>query len=254
MKLQLQNICQALVSNGKIVLTDTLTHIIDLIINDERGNTNAISFKIKTKNIAGYLTNTKKYNVFCDKEFVSKTENVELTIPAGTLTHASLVGIYYNQLGQLVVGDKNEQLMNAYTIKVKVSNPIKGKEQQLVLTYGKNNCLTGKYENNWFKTESKVFGSFAIDYDSIAPKIIQLQIAGKNKGKAVTSPSNTLRFKVSDNLSGIGEYHVYINNTWTIAEYDAKTATISCEAIPNAISITIEVLDRAGNSTTLKVK
>ena len=247
-------IYKTLSNNGRIVLTDTLPHRIELIVNDERGNTNSVSFNVKTKKLNGYVMSTKKYNAFCNKEFNTKTENVEVTIPAGTLTHSSLVGIYYNQLGKLVVGDKNENLMNAYTIKVKVPTPLKGKEKQLVLTYGNNNCLTGKYENNWFITESKAFGSFAIDYDSIAPKMIQLHAASKKKGKTPTNHSNTLRVKVSDNLSGIGDYHVYMNNTWTIAEYDAKTSTISCEIAPNTTSISVDVIDRVGNKSTLKVR
>jgi hypothetical protein len=64
---------------------------------------------------------------------------------------------------------------------------------------------------------------------------------------------NSVRFKVTDNLSGIADYHIYVNGVWQIAEYDAKSATISCnfsEANPKTLKI--EVIDRVGNKAVLE--
>ena len=57
-----------------------------------------------------------------------------------------------------------------------------------------------------------------------------------------------MSFKISDNLSGIADYNVYSNDVWQIAEYDAKSNTVTCfltESNPNKLRI--EVKDRVGN-------
>ncbi len=255
-------IYKTIVNGGKIVLSDTLPHNIELIVTDERGNTNAISFKIKAKEIKNYNANTNTYNAFCNKEFTLKKEDVELTMPSGSLIKNSLIGIYYNQLGKLTIGNKNDLLLKAYALKVKIYNVLKGKEKKMILTYGDDNCLIGKYENGWFNTESKTLGSFKVSYDTTAPSINYLQAkisnkkgsASKKKKQPQLPNKSTLKFKVSDNLSGIGDYHLYINNVWQIAEYDTKTATITYYVEPaqqnEKLNFKLEVYDRVGNLKT----
>jgi hypothetical protein len=109
-----------------------------------------------------------------------------------------------------------------------------------------NICLVGTYENGWFKADSKSFGMFGISYDTVAPTIV----LPSSKKKTSTS---SIRFKVADNLSGIADYHVYVNGIWQIAEYDAKSATISCYFTEvNPKNLKIEVIDRLGNKAVLE--
>ncbi|MBK6984497.1 MAG: hypothetical protein IPH32_06970 [Bacteroidetes bacterium] len=86
---------------------------------------------------------------------------------------------------------------------------------------------------------------FGVSYDTVAPTIVL-----PSSKKKVSASS--VRFKVADNLSGIADYHVYVNGIWQIAEYDAKSATISCyftEANPKTLKI--EVIDRVGNKAVV---
>jgi murein DD-endopeptidase MepM/ murein hydrolase activator NlpD len=238
-------IYKSLVNGGKIVLNDTLPHKVSLQINDEKGNKNILTFFVKTKNLKGYAVNTIKHNVFCNQDANIKKEDVEVFIKAGTLSTNASVGVYINKLGKAVVGNKDEDLLKAFTLSVKIPKAIKGKEDKMVLL-NENTCLVGTYENGWFKVDSKSFGMFGISYDTIAPIIV----LPSSKKKTSTS---SVRFKVADNLSGIADYHVYVNGIWQIAEYDAKSATVSCYFTePNPKTLKIEVIDRVGNKAVLE--
>jgi murein DD-endopeptidase MepM/ murein hydrolase activator NlpD len=238
-------IYKSLINGGKILLNDTLPHKISLQINDEKGNKNALTFFVKTRNLKGYTVNTIKHNVFCNQDANIKKEDVEVLIKSGTLSKHASVGVYINKLGKAVVGNKEEDLLKAFTLSIKVPNAIPGKENKMVLI-NETHCMVGTYENGWLKAESKSFGIFSYGYDTVAPTIV---LPSSKKKTSI----NSVRFKVADNLSGIADYHIYVNGVWQIAEYDAKSATISCnfsEATPKTLKI--EVIDRVGNKAVLE--
>lgn len=239
-------IYKSLVNGGKIVLNDTLSHKVSLQINDEKGNKNVLTFFVKTKNLKGYIANTIKHNVFCNQETSIKKEDIEVLIKSGTLSKNTSVGVYINKLGKAVVGHKDEDLLKAFSLSVKIPKAIKGKEDKMV-ALNEDNCLVGKYENGWFKTESKSFGVFGIGYDTVAP-IITLP---SSKKKAITIKTS-VTFKITDNLSGIADYNVYVNDVWQIAEYDAKSNTVTCYFTElNPKNLRLEVVDKIGNKTVL---
>lgn len=234
-----------LVNGGKIVLNDTLSHKVSLQINDEKGNKNSLTFFVKTKNLKGYLANTKKYNVLCNQDASIKKEDIEVFIKAGTLTKNASVGVYINKLGKAVVGNKEEDLLKVFTVSIKVSKAIKRKEDKMVLL-NENTCLVGKYEDGWFKADSKAFGVFGLSYDTVAPVIIF------PSPKKKTSTTKIIKFKIDDNLSGIADYNVFINDAWQIAEYDGKSSTVTCYLNePVAGKLRIEVIDKVGNKAIL---
>ena len=237
-----------LVNGGKIVLNDTLAHKVNIYINDEKGNKNTLTFFVKTKNLKGYSVNATKYNVLCHQQNDIKKEDVEVIIPKGTISKNTLVAVYLNKLGKAVVGNKEEPLLKPFLLSMKIPKVIKGKEDKMV-ALNEDNCLVGKYENGWFKTESKLFGVFGIAYDTIAPNII----FPPSKKKSKSSVSKTfISFKITDNLSGIADYNVFINEVWQIAEYDAKSNTVTCKLQePNPQKLRIEVIDKVGNKAVL---
>lgn len=77
-------------------------------------------------------------------------------------------------------------------------------------------CPT-KRDGDWLVAKTRSFGNFAIARDNEPPKIT----------RRAKNPVGILAFKVTDNLSGLQNYSVYINNKWVLAEYDGKTAMLS---------------------------
>ncbi|MES2566395.1 MAG: M23 family metallopeptidase [Bacteroidota bacterium] len=243
-------IYKTLVNGGKIELKDTLPHTVELQVADEKGNRSQLLFYVKAEKKEGYK-NGSVLNVNCNVDFNIKKEDVEYSITAGSLTKAASVGGYMNKLGKAVIGNKNDILLKPFTLSLKVYKPINGKEDKMVVMID-DNCLVGKYENGWFKTESKSFGVFSIAYDTVAPVVALTSAKKKSSGKAATTNINMLKFEVGDQMSGISEYHVYLNDVWQIAEYDAKTCTVSCLLPEKTGFLRIEVTDKVGNKTLLK--
>ncbi len=245
------SIYKTILQGGKIYLNDTLTHQINLVVADEKGNRNNLNFYIKTKNIQRYTTNKPLINVTCYKDTLLKKEFVEAEFKAGTFSKPCFIASYINKLGNVVVGTTNDQLLKPATISLKVAQPIIGKESQMVMMLD-NRCIGGTYSNGWIKTDTKLLGAFSISYDTIAPKIIC-----KIKNTENLSQHQALIFKVSDNMSGINDYHLYINNVWTIAEFDAKTGRMTCkldDAIRGELQIKLVLSDNVGNVNTLEFK
>lgn len=247
-------IYKTLVNGGKIELNDTLLHTVELDVADEKGNHATFNFQVKAKKLAGYIANKAPINAWCFKDCTISKEDIEVTIKAGTLSKSCFVSSYYNKLGVAVIGNKKEPLLNSFALSLKIAKPIKGKENKMIVL-NDDNCLTGKYENGWFKTESKTFGVFSIGYDTIAPSI---NCVIPKKKLSNISAYKGISFVVTDALSGIDDYSIYINDNWQIAEYDAKSNMIICyfdDKTPKGeLKINIEVIDKVGNKRNLELK
>lgn len=245
-------IYKTLINGGKIVLNDTLSHKVSLQINDEKGNKNTLTFFVKTKNLKGYSVNTNKYNVFCNKDFNLKDDNFNIAIPQGTVTDNMYIHkrVYIKAPigGGVELGDINTKVIKAFKMSLKISNPIKNKESKLVMTVN-GDVIGGNFEDGWLTADSKSFGSFKFTYDTVAPTIT---FPPSKKKHSASSGTNKISFKIADNISGIADYNVYVNDVWQIAEYDAKSNTVSCyftETDPKIVRI--EVSDKVGNKAVL---
>ncbi len=244
------NIYKTLVNGGKIELKDTSLHTVELMATDEKGNACMVTFFVKAEKTEGYNIKSTM-NANCHTDFIIKKEDIEYIIPTGALVKATSVGGYFNKLGKAVIGNKKEILLKPFSMSLKVYKPIVGRVNKMVAMI-EDNCLIGTYENGWFKTESKSFGVFSIAYDTIAPVITFPSAKKKASVKTAASDSKILKFEVTDQLSGIADYNIYLNGVWQIAEYDAKSCTVSCLLQEKTGFLRIEVTDKVGNKTLLK--
>ena len=105
--------------------------------------------------------------------------------------------------------------------------------------------LPASKENGKIKFETVKLGKFVIQQDLIAPDIRRIYATG-----------NTLRFRISDNLSGIANYEATINGDWVLMNYDYKTGIIYSEKLnpekPFKGALILKVTDRVGNIKTFK--
>ncbi len=76
----------------------------------------------------------------------------------------------------------------------------------------------GYYSNGWIEHEIRHFGKFTLMIDTIPPKIKPLDY---KENQNITKYS-TLEFSLSDNLSGLASYKVYLNDEWVLAYYNRK--------------------------------
>jgi hypothetical protein len=98
----------------------------------------------------------------------------------------------------------------------------------------------GKWDGDSITLSTRNMGKFKVLEDVKAPTI---KLLSKNKDQ--------IKFRISDNLSGINSFNAYINGQWLLMEYEYKTATISSKkldkSIPLSGEVVLKVKDNVGN-------
>ena len=80
---------------------------------------------------------------------------------------------------------------------------------------GSYRFVGGTWKEEQFIFSTRDFGNYTLLTDSISPTITPISLS-KSK----------LKFKITDNLSGIKDFNVYVNEKWVIMDYDYKTNLI----------------------------
>jgi hypothetical protein len=145
----------------------------------------------------------------------------------------------------LTVADKTVPMLFPANFEIRPLGQITEKYAVYRFEDGRYTFLSGNWENGKIKFETAKLGKFVIQPDLIAPDIRRIYATG-----------NTLRFRISDNLSGIASYEATINGDWVLLNYDYKTGIIYSEKLnPEKSfkgSLVLKVTDRVGNVKTFK--
>jgi hypothetical protein len=118
-------------------------------------------------------------------------------------------------------------------------------------TSGKFYSAGGKYKHGWVSGSIRSFGNYAVAVDTVSPKIIPLSL--KN---GVLSESSRIRFRISDDLSGVGIIEGTIDGKWALFEYDAKSNLIthyfdsSRFELKKRHDFLLKITDNKGNTNT----
>jgi hypothetical protein len=248
------DIYKDVINNGVIHLNDTLFHLVNLEVNDENNNKNNVTFYLKTKSLSSHHDIKNIPNAICSIDFIKKEIDYMIQIKAGSLAENSSITVQKtNASGKksFQIKSTNPFLIKPITVSLKLDKVIEKHKSKLLILCNQAS-IGGIYENGWLTSDTKTFGTFTYSYDTIAPNITLL------KPRKKINLNNSISFKIKDDLSGIKEYHLYINNEWTIAEYDAKTEQLTCyfnKQIPTGkIALTLEVTDKVNNKNTFKTK
>lgn len=155
-------------------------------------------------------------------------------------------------------GDFTQAVFKTVTIRIKPDEQWAG-HPQLYIAYfdgdGKVSSLGGKLSNDGYvETTTRSLGRYALKIDSIAPTV-KIQ---NFKDNDTISAGNTLKIKISDDMTGVETYQIYANDAWLLGKYDAKNNLLYYEVDdrmkPGDNTVKIVVKDAVGNTTTRKVK
>lgn len=112
----------------------------------------------------------------------------------------------------------------------------------------KRNAITGTLDGEWFTARIRSFGRFSVEADVTPPKITALNIPANGNMQKVP----VVRFRLSDDLSGIKSYRMEIDGKWVLAEFDGKTGILfyafEHPATGKKHEISVRVTDAVGNS------
>lgn len=225
------SIYEQLKGNGELKLNEERSYQVRIIAKDVAGNTSELSFKIVgspdqtfSRSQDKGLSRTMKYN----EPNYFEQDQLKISIPKNALYQD--MDFYYEKLpaaqGSLSsfyqIGSEEVPVQSPYTLSIKsdVRDPALRNKLLIVMLdeEGKLSEAGGEYKNGEVISRLRNFGKYAIAVDTIAPEIFALgaKISGNISGR------KNLKFRITDELSGIDKYEGYIDNRWVLFEYDMK--------------------------------
>jgi Membrane proteins related to metalloendopeptidases len=277
-------------NNGLFVLNDDNNHKVRIELWDEYGNMTERSFSVKRRHkveqsvefvgnpevvdtLNGEITDSLNSETL--KDLVESSKNYVMpwflnnkiteadfrySLSLRSLYSSVLMNLKRDTIGDYAgwrLHDNNTPLHRPGTVSIKADNIPDSLRAKSVLAIvddsGKLSAIGGEWSGNWIEAKSSSFGLFTVVLDTIAPKVTPSFKEGETlKGKR--SFSITIR----DDLSGIADYKVYIDDKWVLSEYDAKNRRLTVLLDGRVISkdknhlINIEVADARSNINQLK--
>jgi hypothetical protein len=256
---------------GIMNYNDNSDHWMRIIVKDFEGNTSTLIFKVKGTTVELPASDSlllKPMKPYCDTLFNCEAENhykdynIEVDIPLNALYDDILFTI--NKLPKNMdtyspiyrVQNKETAIHTPYLLKIRTPNlPAYLQHKAAIVSLtpkGNYQYVGGSYSEGWVSATPRVFGSFAVITDTIAPSISPAFKTRNNKN-IIFSNGDDIKLYIRDNLSGIDTYRGTIDNKWVLFEYDAKTSAISYILDEHVNSGThklkVEVMDNKGNKT-----
>jgi hypothetical protein len=254
-------------NNGYYDFNDGKEHYIEITVKDSKGNKTALSFIVEPAE-PGIRSSIEKMDSSVivmpfgrTNTFIS--EKINLSIPAGAL-YDTLYFRYsvfpgdrrmYSDIFQIATRFTPVHKPFALTIKPDTFPP--GKEDKLIIVKvdekGRISYSGGKYSKGYISADVLSFGGYAVSIDTVPPEILS---NGFTDGSDFTQKSS-MRFRITDNLSGISTYNGLIDGNWVLFEYDAKNNLIYYKFDEKRVQkgtthkLELTVTDNRGNSTSL---
>ncbi|SDL97288.1 Peptidase family M23 [Daejeonella rubra] len=224
------NIYKNVVNSGLINISDQNIHDAKYVVKDIAGNESVLNFRLRfdpalkksMKQVQGKTMAFNQINKF-------DTTGLSITFPLKTLY--SELNFVYSRSPRPVGGysaihhvhNRLIPLNGSYNLLIKTDEdlPTNLRSKTLIVNTRKN-AQGGFYENGYVKAELKTFDSFYITLDTVAPKIIPVNI---RDGISLASASR-IQFRISDNLSGIESFSALLDGRWVLMEYDSKSGSL----------------------------
>ncbi|NJO90189.1 MAG: hypothetical protein HC831_15520 [Chloroflexia bacterium] len=228
---------------------------------DFKGNAVSLNFKVlsdSTKAIERPLPGSSFVKkIDCFKEDTFATDSFQIIFHKNCLYH-NIELTYFTSGNKYSNFSKLHHIHNSYipihnkvSILIKPDNLPKDLKNKALIagltTKGNIYAVSSEWKDNFLEAKVSSFGTYFIAIDSLKPVIRSLSIDKYNRVK-----SGQLKFKITDNLSGVEEYIGYINNKWVLFEYDQKNNQIECNLSKEGIkmgkhSLVLWVKDYCGN-------
>lgn len=198
---------------------------------DENGNEAMVTFTVESDSTqTPTITRPEGELIFADKFYRHKSSDIVIDFPLNCLQESAYVEFNATEKPEyplskvITFASEVAPFAKSATLAIKVSEDSNIDKSKMLVVYiekdGRETSVGGIYRDGYMVATIKGGGSYVITYDVEAPKVAPLFAEGEER-------SNTVSFKISDNLSGIYSYNVYIDGVWTLFDYDAKSKTMT---------------------------
>jgi len=239
------SIYQTMKNKGEINLSETPKNF-QYLIKDTYGNTSTVFFQLKT--------GTPKKKIYPNGDFIDykkdylyQSNNLQVEIPSFSLYQNQFLKIEKNNLvpnsfsQTFTILNQHVPSQQKITLKIKTEGIQANKTNKAIIVRinnkGKMSSLGGYFHDGWIESRTKTFGKFVVMLDEAPPKVKAINIYN---GKDL-SQQKTIKFKITDDLSGIQSYNAYVDDKWILMQYSPKEELIYYE-FDNDVTKGIHVL------------
>jgi hypothetical protein len=222
-------------NKGQLRVTDGNIHLVRFELKDFHGNTSILDFKVESKaSQAEHLKTPFIQRLKYDRENRFTEENIRIEFPEQTFYND--VEFFWEEKPASEEFVSGIHVVNRNTVPMHSSSRLSIKthklenrlqEKALLVSVdtisGEISAAGGAYNNGWVTGDIRSFGNYAVALDTVPPRIIPLSIRNNS---AITETSR-IRFRISDDLSGIKNYTGTLDGKWALFEYDAKSNLIT---------------------------
>ena len=253
------------IKNGTVVVEKGDTVRVRFRIRDYAGNTSQVSFDVVGSapvEVERPQHRRSEYFVRADGSMNSDItiEDFNVSLEKGTLFRDEWI-----QTGQrdekgccsriYRFGDEEMTTFKNFTVRIRPWEKW-ANHPKMYIAYidnsGKVSSLGGKMKNGCMEVETRSMGEYTIKIDTVVPTV---KASNFKKGQSVKA-LKSLRFKISDDMTGIETYDIYLNDVWVLGQYDAKNALLYYEfdekIKKGENNVKVVVTDAVGNTKTLK--
>lgn len=254
--------------NGTVTVEEGDTVNVRFKISDYAGNSSSIQFKLvgtAPVEVERPMRRRSEYFVKADG-----TMNADITIEdfSVSMERGTLFRDEWIPTGQrdekgccsriYRFGTDEMTTFKNYTVSIQPEERWMGNAKKMYIAYidskGKVSSIGGTFKNGKMVTETRNMGEFTIKIDSVAPKVS----ASNFKDGQSVSQMKSLRFKITDDMTGIETYDIYLDDVWVLGQYDAKNALLYYEfdekLKKGTNNVKVVVTDGVGNRKTLNAK
>jgi hypothetical protein len=222
-------------SNGLVFIDDTLIHKVRMELADISGNLSVLEFNVMGER-AGEMMDLSVLPEFASTFYYDRTNRFET---AGFFLESPPEAFYRNFFFTYDVSPPCEECLSPVHHVHNMYNPIHNPVQIALKPDGIPGDLLDKaliikindkedgffsaggsydVDDGFVHTRIREFGKYSVALDTVPPSITALNASSQKALKT----GDILKFRISDELSGISEYRGTVNEEWILMEYDAK--------------------------------
>lgn len=220
---------------------------------DANGNTRFVFVPIEGKEqetVVNIEEETPGKIIYTDRDYLFRFEDAEAYLPKKCLYDEHKLDIRFEE-DSLHVEKAHIPVRKPIRIRLKAPDSIQGHYLGIRDTKNEIQFLSAQQKDGFFEARVKQTGVFTIAQDTIAPTIMPV----RKYNNQWLSNYRSLRFKISDDQTGIKSYTATIDGKWALFEHEPKKNEISfwfddyflLEGTKHLLEI--NVIDQVGNTT-----
>ena len=253
--------------NGTVTISEGDTVNVRFKISDYAGNSSSIQFKLVGTAPVAVERPARRRSEYFVKADGSLNSHIEIEDFSVTLEKGTLFRDEWVPTGQrdekgccsriYRFGTEEMTTFKNYTVSIRPNEKWANHSRKYIAYIdgsGKVSSLGGKMKNGCMEVETRNMGEFTIKIDSVAPTV---KTSNFKDGQSVKD-LKSLRFKITDDMTGIETYDIYLDDVWVLGKYDAKNALLYYEfdekMKAGTNNVKVVVTDGVGNKKTLNAK